>query len=150
MTEQLFKNTRLVNVFDKANGIKNLIKEHLPEIKEDKLIYMMSHCRQYYEGKLYYGRRTSDPDERKKRKIKALTKIESELFQLLLKYKINPSTAYRWLLAVRIPEDIMDSVRRKGMNISKAMEIARNRKYVKDNKLGWQMISMIREIVRWL
>lgn len=150
MTEPLFNNIRRVNVFDKVESIRKLIFEHLPEINEDELIYMLSHCREYYEGNLYYGRRTADQEEKQKRPKRKLTKIESELFQLLLKHKINPSTGYRWFLAARVPEDIMNELKRKNMTISKAMEISRNRKRVIDNKLGWQLISMIKETVRWL
>lgn len=150
MTKPLFENTRRLSVFDKVDAIKKLINEHLPELKDNQLVFMMAHCREFYEGNLYYGRRTSNPEEKWRRPLRVLTKIESELLQLLLAHQVNPSTAYRWFLAARVPEDIMNEVKRKGMTITKAMEIARNRKRVKENKQGWQMISMIREIVRWL
>ena len=150
MTEPLFTNTRIINVFDKVDSTKKLIAEHFPEISEDDLIYMLGHMRQYYEGNLYYGRRTGNKKEKKSRPKRQLTKIESELFQLLMKHSVNPSTCYRWFLAARVPDDIMYEVKRKNMTIDKAMAIARNRKRVKENKLGWQMISMIKETVRWL
>ncbi|MCF8012749.1 hypothetical protein K9K83_00060 [Candidatus Woesearchaeota archaeon] len=139
-----------MNVFDKVRKVKELIHKNLPEIKEDELIIMMSHCREHYEGNLYYGRRTSNKEEKKRKPTKKLTSIESHIYDLLLTHNVNPSTCYRWFLASRVPEDIMHKVERNNMTVAKAMELARNRKRIKENKQGWQMISMIKEIVKWL
>ena len=150
MIEPLFRNTRLITVFEKTRRVRELIIGHYPEINADELIYILSHCRAYYEGNLYYGRRTSNKKEKKQRPLKKLTEIESGIFQLLLKYRVNPSTCYRWFLAARLPEDIMNEVKHKNMTAKKAIQIARNRKFAKESKLGWQLISRIKEVVRCL
>lgn len=150
MTEPLFRNTRLITVFEKTERVRELIFEKYPELDEDQLIYILAHCREYYEGNLYYGRRTSNKQEKKLRPLRKLTEVESNILQLLLKYRVNPSTCYRWFLAARLPEDIMDQVKRKNLTAKKAQQIAYNRKFARESKLGWQLIARIKEIVRCL
>nr|AQS33910.1 hypothetical protein [uncultured archaeon] len=94
---------RKIDIFAEVNEIKKHIGEILPELDGDRLIIMMSHCRQYYEGHLHYGRRGIPENQQKKRD---LTEAENILYELLLKLKLNPSTSYRWFLATRIPQDI--------------------------------------------
>src|SRR3972149_6504058 len=53
-------NGRKINLFDRINKIKNDLKELLPEIEEDKFLSMASHIKNFYYGKLHYGRRNPE------------------------------------------------------------------------------------------
>ena len=53
------ENGHKVNIFKKVDEIKKDLKVVIPEIEGDKLLEIIGHCRAHYEGKFYYGRRTS-------------------------------------------------------------------------------------------
>jgi hypothetical protein len=133
------ENGRKVDIFVKVDQIKQDIKTIIPEIESDKLLPMMSHCKNYYYGKLYYGRKGKP--NRKKRK---LTHNEMVLYEYLLKNKLNPCTTYRWFLATRIPEDVKDKLRQGKISQRKAMEISANRKKARIGSKGTLIIEQLR------
>ncbi|MBI4152105.1 hypothetical protein HY495_00205 [Candidatus Woesearchaeota archaeon] len=147
MNRSIRENGHKRNIFDKVHEIREHIKKVLPEVDGSRLIQMLSHCRQYYEGKLHYGRRGIPENQQKKRD---LTEAERILFDLLLRLNLNPSTTYRWFLAARIPGDIKEKLAKGMISQKKALEIAANRKRVKESNTGLLMIEEIRTIMRSL
>ena len=134
-----------VDIFQKVTEIKQQLKEIMPEIEGDKLIAMLSHCRNYYGGKLYYGRRDSP-----NRKPRELTQNERILYDFLLRNKLNPGTTYRWFIATRIPSDIKEKLIKGQISQKKALQISANRRRVKESNAGLLMMEEIRTIMRGL
>ncbi|MCD4759360.1 hypothetical protein K8R33_00545 [archaeon] len=140
-------NGRKINIFDRINKIKSDLKELMPEVEEDRFLSMASHVRNFYYGNLHYGRR--DKPENKKRK-RELTPNEKILLDYFMKNSINPSTAYRWFVACRIPSDIKEKLAHGQVSFKKAFEIADNRKKSKMSNTGLLMIEEINNVVRSL
>ena len=136
-----------VNIFDRINSIKHDLKELLPEIEEDKFLSMASHVRNFYYGRLHYGRRNNPENLKKKRE---LTEAEKLLLDYYLKNNLNPSTAYRWFIACRIPSDIKEKLAQGKISFKKAMEIADNRKKARLSNTGLLMMEEINNVVRSL
>jgi hypothetical protein len=144
---QIRENGKKVNIFDKVNKIKNDIKTLLPEIEDDKIIPMFSHVRNFFYGKLHYGRRNVPENMQRKRN---LTKAETILLDYMLKNNLNPSTTYRWMIACRIPADIKEKLSKGQVSIAKAMQISANRKRVRESNTGLMMVEEINNIIRSL
>lgn len=140
-------NGRKINLFDRINIMKNDLKELLPEIEEDKFLSMASHVRNFFYGKLHYGRRAIPENLKKK---KELTTNEKVLLDYYLKNHINPSTAYRWFVACRIPSDLKEKLSQGKVSFKKAFLIADNRKKSKLSNTGLLMIEEINNVVRSL
>jgi len=140
-------NGRKINLFDRINIMKNDVKELLPEIEEDKFLFMASHVRNFFYGHLHYGRRGVSENLKKKRELTANEKI---LLDYYLKNNINPSTAYRWFVACRIPSDIKEKLAQGKVSFKKAFEIANNRKSSKMSNTGLLMMEEINNVVRSL
>lgn len=136
-----------INLFDRINIMKNELKELLPEIEDNKFLIMASHVRNFHYGKLHYGRR-SIPENLKK--TRELTANERILLDYYIKNNINPSTAYRWFIACRIPSDIKEKLHKGQISFKKAFEIADNRKKSKLSNMGLLIIEEINNIVRSL
>ena len=147
---KVFINTRIrdngkkISIFDKTNRIKKDLKELIPELEGDKLLSALSHVRNFYYGKLHYGRRAVKENLKRKRK---LTTIEKIILDYLLKNNLNPSTTYRWFIATRIPEDIKEKLAKGHISIRKAMQISANRLKVKESNHGLLMMEEINNIV---
>ena len=148
--DKIFINTQIrekgkkINIFDKVNQIRSDIKSLLPEIEEHKIIPMFSHIRNFFYGKLYYGRRAVPEDKQRKRK---LTNAETILFDYMMKSNLNPSTTYRWMIACRIPADIKEKLAKGQVSFVKAMQISANRKRVRESNVGLMMIEEINNLV---
>lgn len=139
-----------INLFDRVNQIKKQLKQLLPEVEEDRFISILGHCRRYYEGNLYYGRRTANTEEKAKRKKIDLTQTERIVYDYLLRNNLKPSTIYRQFLATRVPEDIKDQLQKGNISYKKAMETSYNRKRVRECRIGFDMLEEMRTIVRGL
>jgi SNF2 family DNA or RNA helicase len=135
-----------VPLFDKINLMKEDLKELIPEVEEDKFLSMLSHIRNFYYGKLHYGR--SNPENLKRKK--ELTANERLILDYLLKNKFNPSTTYRWFIACRLPSDVKEKLQKGQVSFKKAVLIADNRKKSKLSNTGLLMIEEINNIVRSL
>jgi len=138
---------KLISVFDRINRIEKDLNKVLPEIDRPRLIKALSRCRQFYEDRLYYGRRTSDPEERKQRRRMELTEIEKIVYQYLLEHDLNPSTTYRWFLSTRVPSDIQDKLAKGEMPVKLALRISANRRRIRESNEG---ILMMEEMVNIL
>lgn len=141
------ENGKKINIFDKTNRIKKDLKELIPELEGDKLLASLSHIRNFYYKKLHYGK-VSNP-ENKKRKRK-LTTIEKIILNYMLKNNLNPSTTYRWFIAIRVPDDIKDKLAKGQLSVRKAMQISANRLRVRESNTGLLMIEEINNVVRSL
>ena len=108
---------------------------------------MFSHVRNFFYGKLYYGRRAVPENKQRKRE---LTGAETILLDYMMKNKLNPSTTYRWMIACRIPADIKEKLAKGQVSFVKAMQISANRKKVRESNIGLMMIEEINNIVRSL
>lgn len=137
------ENGRKRSLFDKVNELKNFIKTILPEIEGDKLMGVLAHCRRYYEGKLYYGRRTN-PHKRRRE----LTHNERIVYDYLLRNNLKPSTVYRWFLASRIPTDIQALLNKGQISVKKAFQLSANRLRNRLSREGLILMEEMREIVR--
>ena len=131
-------------IFIKVNEVREHIKQEIPELSGDGLIQMLSHCRNYYNGNLHYGRRAIKENELR---VRDLTKAERILYDLILRLKLNPGTVYRWFLATRVPDDIKEKLRNNQISQRKALEIASNRRRAKSSNLGLLMMEEIRTIM---
>ena len=147
MTYRCRENGKKRSLFDKVHEIKQQLKQTLPEIEGYRLINMLGHCRRYYEGNLHYGRRGIPENRKKKRK---LTDTERVLYDFLLRNNLNPSTAYRWFLATRVPDDIKEKLAKNQISFRKAMHIAYNRKRARESNVGLLMMEEIRIVIREL
>ena len=125
------------SIFDKVNEIKHDLKTIIPEVRSDDLIGMFSRCRNYYYGKLYFGRR----DIKENRKKRDLTVNERILYDYLLKNNLNPSTIYRWFIATRLPQDIREQLAKGKIGQRIAMQISSNRRRTKDSTEGLLMME---------
>lgn len=150
MTYRVRFNGKKISIFDRVNQIKEKLNQILPEIEPSRLLIMLGHIRRFYEGNLYYGRRTSNQEEKDKRERLELTQTERILYDFLLKEKLNPSTAYRWFLATRVPDDIKEKLTKGQISYRKAMEISYNRKRARESNIGLLMMEEMRVIVRGL
>ena len=133
------------SLFLKVSEIKQELKRIIPEISSAGLISMLSHCRRYHGGKLYYGRRTNP-----NKKPRELTHNERLLYDYLLKNKLNPCTTYRWFIACRLPSDIKEKLAKGQIGQKKAMYIAANRRRVKDSNMGLLMMEEVRSAIHGL
>ncbi len=150
MTYRVRDNGKKRSLFDKVAEIKKLLNQVLPELDGNRLLTMLGHCRRYYEGSLYYGRRTSDPEVKKERLKLDLTDLERVLYDFLLRQRLNPSTTYRWFLACRVPQDIKEKLENHQISYRKAMEISYNRKRVRESNIGLLMMEEMRIVIRGL
>ncbi|MBS3107015.1 hypothetical protein J4419_05130 [Candidatus Woesearchaeota archaeon] len=131
-----------VSIFQKVEEIRQRLKTVIPEVDSTRLLPMLSHCRRHYEGKLYYGRR-DHPDNR----VRELTQAERIIYDYMLRSDLNPSTAYRWFIATRVPLDIKEKLERGLISQKKAMEISANRRKVKHSNLGLLMMEELRTLI---
>jgi len=139
------------NIFDKVYEIKSDLRSILPEVEESKYIRMFSRCNRYYMGRLYKCRVRNKKDLPVDLRMKDdLTANERILYDYLLKNKLNPTTTYRWVLAVRIPDDIREKLEKNLISARNAMEISANRKRVKESNQGILMMEELRTVVRGL
>lgn len=136
-----------IPIWDRINRIRNDLKELLPEVDEDKFLPMASHVRNFFYGKLHYGRRGIKENIDKKR---PLTEAEKILLDYYMKNNLNPSTTYRWFVACRLPSDIKAKLQKGQVSFKKAMLIADNRKKSKLSSTGLLMIEEINNIVQSL
>lgn len=144
INHQIRENGKKRSIFDKVNEVKQHIRAIIPELDGDRLIHMLSHCRNFHDGKLHYGRRGIPENIQR---IRELTETEKILYALLLKLELNPSVVYRWFLATRVPADIKEKLAKGQISQKKALEISANRKRVKESNVGLLMMEEIRTIM---
>ncbi len=138
------ENGRKRSIFDKVNEIKADLKDLFPEIEGDRLIAMFSHCRRFHEGKLHYGRVHNKAN---KSRVRDLTANEKLLYDYLLRNNLNPSTTYRWIIATRLPPDILKQLEKGTVGQKQAMQISANRRRTKESVTGLLMLEEIRSLV---
>lgn len=147
MTHRIRENGCKISIFDKVSRIKKQLKDLIPELDQSGLIQMLSHCRNFYNGTMYCGRRTSDKEEQKRRKQKQLTQMEKMLYDFLISNKLNPATTYRWFLATRVPFDIQNKLESGQVSVKLAMKTSYNRKRVRESNVGLVMMEEMRTII---
>jgi len=140
-------NGKKIAIFDRINFIKKDLKELIPEVEEEKFLSMLSHIRNFFYGKLHYGRRAEPKNLQRKRE---LTANEQIVLDYLLKNKLNPSTTYRWFIACRIPSDLKEKLTDGKISYRKAYAIASNRKKSRLSNTGLLMMEEINNAVRSL
>jgi len=133
-----------VPIFDRINRIKKDLNELIPEVEEDKFLSMLSHIRNFFYGKLHYGRRNIPENIQRKRELTANEKL---ILDYMLKNNLNPSTTYRWFIGCRLPSDIKEKLQQGKVSFKKAVMIADNRKKSKMSNTGLLMIEEINNIV---
>ena len=134
------------SIFDKVSEIKQDIKTIIPELKDDKLIPLFSKIRTYYLHKkkgIPLGRKGS-------KGYRKLTKVETLVYEYMIKHNLNPSTTYRWFIATRLPQDIREKLAKGQIGQRKAMEISANRRNTKNSVTGLLMMEEIRSVIQKL
>ncbi len=145
MTQREF-NKRL-NMLDKVNIIKKDFKTLLPEIEQDRYIIMLGHCAYFCENKKEYRARNG---RKKLYKIKQLTEAEKIMLDYLLKNNIVPITVYRWFRASKVPEDIMNKLRKGQVSVKEAIRSATNRLKQRQSNTGLIVLEEINNVIAGL
>lgn len=122
----------MMDVFDKVEHLKNLIERNVRKFSDDELYKIVEKL----------GNRWHYPNKRKKGLT--LTDDETSVYQLLIDHKINPSTAYKWLLVDRAPADIRFKVRSGVIGIREALK-SRKRMQGVGSTTERQFIRMIKD-----
>jgi len=84
------KINQAMDVFMKAELLKQMIEQAIGTISGDDLLTLACHLDHFWLN----------------RRKEPLTEKEMMVYELLNKERINPSTAYSWLLASRAPNDV--------------------------------------------
>src|SRR3989344_7523203 len=87
-----------MNIFSKLTELKNTVEKDMGKLPDLVLFQMV----QKLANKWHYP---------KTRKGIALTKEEAQLYEILLSNKYNPSTVYKWLLLVKVPQEMREKVK---------------------------------------
>lgn len=132
-----------IAIFDRINAIKKDLTAIIPEVDEDRFLSMLSHIKNFYYGKLHYGRNKPENQKRKRE----LTTNEKIVYDYMLKNKLNPSTTYRWFIACRMPADIKDKLQNGKISFTKAQLISDNRRKSKMSNTGLLMMEEINNVV---
>ena len=132
-----------IAIFDRINAIKKDLTAIIPEVDEDRFLSMLSHIKNFYYGKLHYGRNKPENQKRKRE----LTTNEKIVYDYMLKNKLNPSTTYRWFVACRMPADIKDKLQNGKISFTKAQLISDNRRKSKMSNTGLLMMEEINNVV---
>ena len=120
------------DVFEKVDNLKKIVFRNIRKLSDDELYKIMEKL----------GNRWHYPNKRKKGLT--LSDDETAVYELLLNHKINPSTAYKWLLVDRAPSDIRFKVRSGVMGIREALK-ARKRLQRLGSAPERQLIRMIKD-----
>jgi hypothetical protein len=145
------RNGRKINLFDMVKEIREDLKALVPElspdgkpIPNDVLIPLLSKIRTYYRHK-----KKGVPVGRKGSKgYRDLTKVEHVIFDYMIRTKLNPCTTYRWFIASRLPEDLMEQLKEGNLSQKMAMKLSAARKKDKDSAVGLYIMEQVRSIVR--
>jgi len=122
----------MMDVFEKVENLKELIKRNVGKFSDDELYKIIEKL----------GNRWHYPNKRKKGLT--LTNQETTIYELLLNHKINPSTAYKWLLVDRAPADIRFKVRSGVLSIRDALK-SRKRMHGVGTTSERQLIRMVKD-----
>ena len=119
----------------------------LPEIEQDRYIIMLGHCAYFCENKKEYRARNG---RKKLYKIKQLTEAEKIMLDYLLKNNIVPITVYRWFRASKVPEDIMNKLRKGQVSVKEAIRSATNRLKQRQSNTGLIVLEEINNVIAGL
>jgi hypothetical protein len=93
-----------VNIFEKLEQVKELVKVHFPELEVRDLCPLLSKLATYHYNK---------------RKLMLLGK-ERKLYHSFIENSYNPFTVYRWALLERVPDEIKFQLRNHNLSQKKA------------------------------
>jgi hypothetical protein len=142
MTQKEFN--RRIAMLDKVIQIKKDFKELLPEIEQDKYIVMLSHVAYFCSNKKEYRARNG---RKKTYKVKPLTEAEKIMLDYFLKNNLVPITVYRWFRASKVPQDIMQKLRKGQVTVKEAIKTATNRLKQKQSNTGLIMLEEINNVI---
>lgn len=145
MTKKEF--VRRLSMMEKTIQVKKDLKLLLPEIEEDKYLFMLSHLSNVLPNKQEYHNRNS---RKRTRSIRQLTEAEKVFLDYLIKNNLNPKTTYRWFLVSKLPEDIKESLQKGKLSVAQARKVATNRLRQRDSNTGLQMLEEISGVIRSL
>lgn len=97
-----------MDVLEKVDKIKELIKKELGDLDDSKIHEMISHV-----GHLVYTKNW-------KTRARKLTKEEVKLFELLNRHGYNPNTVYKWFLVEKSPEDLKQKIKEGVFSFNRA------------------------------
>jgi hypothetical protein len=99
-----------MDIFQKVDMLKELIKKNVGKIEPDEFYVIIEKLgnRWHYKNKRKDGL--------------TLTDKETAIYELMLNNNINPSTAYKWLLVINSPPDILHKVRTGLIGLREALK----------------------------
>ncbi len=106
-----------MNVFEKVENVKKLMKENIGEISSGELLRLVQRLANRWQYK-------------KKRKNYRLSKEELQVYELFLKHKLNPQTVYRWMLLCRSPAEIKNRIVEGNLSLRNASKEKQRYKYL--------------------
>ena len=88
-----------MNVLEKVNEVRALVKKELGNFSDKDLEVMIRHISKGISNNKYKSR------------ITRLTADEIKLYELFYKNKLNPDTVYKWFLVAELPEEEKEKIR---------------------------------------
>lgn len=121
------------DVFVKAEQVKGLIRsafgDHLTHNQIQRHLALIVHNK-YFNAKI--------------------TGFQEQIRELLDQYKIGYRSAYRWLRATKLPEDIKEEVQKGKVSLTKAFEVNANLSKRRKASLGLQILEQGRALINHL
>ena len=106
-----------MNVFDKVEIVKTLVRDELGEISSNDLLGLVQRLTNRWQ---YKGKRDDY----------VLSRDELKVYECLLKHKYNPQTVYRWLLLCRSPAEIKNRLVEGSLSLRRASREKQKFKYL--------------------
>lgn len=126
-----FKNGQ--DVFVKAEQVKGLIRSAFGNEMSHRAI--QRHLANIVHNKYHETR---------------ITELEVQIRSLLDQYKIGYRSAYRWLRATQLPEDIKDEIRTGKVTLTKAFQVNSNLNKRRKASIGLQVLEQGRALIERL
>ena len=118
------------NIFEQLKITKEILSPVIKGKNDDEIRIMLSRCANYYGG----------------RDLK-FTKLESALYELLLKKELHPKTVYKYFLAQRYPENIKKLLRENKIGFTNAQARAQAQKRFKNSNNAKQLMEDMKSVV---
>jgi len=104
-------------VYDKYVRIHNHLKKDHPQITKEDFFKITSTLSNWHYPK-------------KRWKGQTLTKDQAMIYEWMLNNKYNPSTVYKWFLAMKTNKDVQERMKKGTVSLKKAMKCNRPFKHI--------------------
>jgi hypothetical protein len=118
------------NVFPKIVSLKEKLLPAVEGLSDTQIRSIICHCAYYKCGRK-----------------KELSEKEREVYDLLLRHKISPKTAYEWFRLMDVPDHIRQKIMRCEISMTEASARSYAWKRMITTRAGKQMMEDIRKII---